>query len=131
MVEVFNCEECGKKLSTIASLLRHKTIVHRNSPAEKLPCKWVKCGQMFESVASLKRHMREQHFNIKLNTDFQEALETPDSFQCEMCDNKFKRAENLRRHFKSMHTENKLSCSECGKIFGRKDNLARHMKTKH
>ena len=39
MVEVFNCEECGKKLSTIASLLRHKTIVHRNSPAEKLPCK--------------------------------------------------------------------------------------------
>ena len=131
MVEFFECELCDKQFSTTASLSRHKTTVHRDSPAKKLPCKWAECGQMYESIASLKRHMREQHFDIKFNTDFHEGFETPDSFECEKCNKKFKRADTLRRHFQNVHTEDNFSCSECGKMFGRKDNLARHLKLKH
>ena len=48
------------------------------------------------------------------------------SSQCTVCSKTFRRAEHLRRHFRS-HTDDKpFVCSICGKRFARSDTLLRH-----
>ena len=48
------------------------------------------------------------------------------SSQCTVCNKTFRRAEHLRRHFRS-HTDDKpFACSICGKRFARSDTLLRH-----
>lgn len=54
-IEEFNCEVCGKMLSSKSSLQRHLR-VH-----EKLNCEL--CGQ-FIHISKLLKHMKERHFKI-------------------------------------------------------------------
>lgn len=49
------------------------------------------------------------------------------TFVCHLCSRRFRRQEHLKRHFRSLHTEDKpFSCNECGKRFSRSDNLTQH-----
>jgi len=49
------------------------------------------------------------------------------TFVCHLCGRRFRRQEHLKRHFRSLHTEDKpFSCGECGKKFSRSDNLTQH-----
>jgi len=49
------------------------------------------------------------------------------TFVCHLCNRRFRRQEHLKRHFRSLHTEDKpFSCNECGKRFSRSDNLTQH-----
>lgn len=51
------------------------------------------------------------------------------TFVCHIpsCGRRFRRQEHLKRHFRSLHTQDKpFSCSECGKKFSRSDNLSQH-----
>jgi len=52
------------------------------------------------------------------------------TFVCEICNRRFRRQEHLKRHYRSLHTQEKpFECNECGKKFSRSDNLAQHART--
>ncbi|KAI1332530.1 hypothetical protein F5Y16DRAFT_394601 [Xylariaceae sp. FL0255] len=52
------------------------------------------------------------------------------TFVCELCSRRFRRQEHLKRHYRSLHTQDKpFKCSECNKSFSRSDNLAQHART--
>ncbi|KAI0974574.1 hypothetical protein F4678DRAFT_470553 [Xylaria arbuscula] len=52
------------------------------------------------------------------------------TFVCELCNRRFRRQEHLKRHYRSLHTQDKpFECLECGKKFSRSDNLAQHART--
>jgi hypothetical protein len=52
------------------------------------------------------------------------------TFVCELCNRRFRRQEHLKRHYRSLHTQDKpFECHECGKKFSRSDNLAQHSRT--
>lgn len=52
------------------------------------------------------------------------------TFVCDLCSRRFRRQEHLKRHYRSLHTQEKpFECTECGKKFSRSDNLAQHART--
>lgn len=52
------------------------------------------------------------------------------TFICDICNRRFRRQEHLKRHYRSLHTQEKpFECTECGKKFSRSDNLAQHART--
>ncbi|KAI1083260.1 hypothetical protein F5B20DRAFT_453594 [Whalleya microplaca] len=52
------------------------------------------------------------------------------TFVCELCKRRFRRQEHLKRHYRSLHTQDKpFECNECGKKFSRSDNLSQHART--
>lgn len=52
------------------------------------------------------------------------------TFVCELCNRRFRRQEHLKRHYRSLHTQEKpFECPDCGKKFSRSDNLAQHSRT--
>jgi 5-methylcytosine-specific restriction endonuclease McrA len=52
------------------------------------------------------------------------------TFVCSLCSRRFRRQEHLKRHYRSLHTQDKpFECHECGKKFSRSDNLAQHART--
>ena len=52
------------------------------------------------------------------------------TFVCSLCSRRFRRQEHLKRHYRSLHTQEKpFECNECGKKFSRSDNLAQHSRT--
>ena len=52
------------------------------------------------------------------------------TFVCELCSRRFRRQEHLKRHYRSLHTQDKpFECHECGKKFSRSDNLSQHART--
>ena len=51
-------------------------------------------------------------------------------FVCNICNRRFRRQEHLKRHVRSLHTQEKpFECTDCGKTFSRSDNLAQHART--
>lgn len=52
------------------------------------------------------------------------------TFVCTLCSRRFRRQEHLKRHYRSLHTQDKpFECTDCGKKFSRSDNLAQHART--
>ncbi|EMG49780.1 hypothetical protein G210_5389 [Candida maltosa Xu316] len=52
------------------------------------------------------------------------------AFPCNECDKQFKRSEHLKRHQRSVHSNDRpFPCKYCDKKFSRSDNLAQHLKT--
>lgn len=52
------------------------------------------------------------------------------TFVCNLCSRRFRRQEHLKRHYRSLHTQDKpFECGDCGKKFSRSDNLAQHART--
>lgn len=52
------------------------------------------------------------------------------TFVCTLCARRFRRQEHLKRHYRSLHTQDKpFECTDCGKKFSRSDNLAQHART--
>lgn len=52
------------------------------------------------------------------------------TFVCDICNRRFRRQEHLKRHYRSLHTQEKpFECADCGKKFSRSDNLAQHART--
>lgn len=52
------------------------------------------------------------------------------TFVCTNCSRRFRRQEHLKRHYRSIHTNQKpFDCPLCNKKFSRSDNLTQHIKT--
>jgi len=52
-------------------------------------------------------------------------------YKCEICSTSFKRADHYRSHYKSVHSEKKLQCGMCDYKTARKDTLNRHIACRH
>jgi uncharacterized Zn-finger protein len=51
-------------------------------------------------------------------------------YACDKCSRRFRRQEHLKRHIRSLHSNEKpFPCPECGKKFSRSDNLSQHQRT--
>lgn len=62
------------------------------------------------------------------NANFDNLEDKP--FQCSDCPKAFKRSEHLKRHVRSVHSnERPFACTLCEKKFSRSDNLSQHLKT--
>ncbi len=77
------------------------------------------CGRKFEDATSLYHHQLElQHF-----TDL----------HCNLCNRRFSKASNFRRHNETLHagTQGAHRCCSCFKTFRRRDNLQDHQLRQH
>ena len=81
----------------------------------------------------MKRHIKSIHEN-----------QTKEELQCEECDNKFTRIDNLKRHLQEIHRistlninfirklkNNLFECNYCDASFGRKQTLNDHILSSH
>ena len=106
--EKSTCEDCGKQFSASSSLARHKMIFHSTEDATpRLVCD---CGKTFSLEANMRRHKREKHFDFQVNTDYEEGFRTSLIFECENCDQKFKRRDHIEHHV--MYSLNCLHCDQ-------------------
>lgn len=88
-------------------------------------------------VAGMPQNMYPMNVNgINIIAAQQQYINTMESedrdkpFKCATCLKNFKRAEHLKRHIRSVHTQERpYPCLICSKKFSRSDNLAQHMKT--
>ena len=53
------CEECGKEISNLFQLRRHKQSVHGISPENSFQCE--KCPKFFSSQTNLDKHVSSKH----------------------------------------------------------------------
>lgn len=73
----------------------------------------------------------ESKYRIRGRKENKEADLVDESkiFVCSYCSRRFKRQEHLKRHFRSLHTQEKpYDCEICHKKFSRSDNLNQHLK---
>ena len=53
------------------------------------------------------------------------------AFKCDICSKDCTREQDVLRHIRSMHRENKFECDVCNKKFSRKDTLTRNVRSVH
>ena len=51
--------------------------------------------------------------------------------KCDICDKSFVTPQNLQRHIKYSHENNRLECDSCGKSFSRSIDLKKHLYKVH
>ena len=94
-----------------------------------------------EDTATDAKSFRESETNLSIPIQLQNEpprrgrkptleYDPAKQFVCSYCMRRFKRQEHLKRHVRSLHTNEKpFDCTLCGKQFSRSDNLAQHIKT--
>ncbi|KIW51190.1 hypothetical protein PV05_09933 [Exophiala xenobiotica] len=84
-----------------------------------------------DNAASVNADGSSQHTSTNRRGRKQSLTEDPSkTFVCTLCSRRFRRQEHLKRHYRSLHTQDKpFECNECGKKFSRSDNLAQHART--
>ncbi|XP_062580194.1 PR domain zinc finger protein 15-like [Saccostrea cucullata] len=110
----FQCEECGKFLTSKPGLVSHIKQFHSD---EKVVYPCSECGKVFNQKGNRKIHMFS-HMKEKL-------------FKCDECEKTFKYPEQLKKH-KFIHSAGeKLKCESCDKLFPKQADLDKHIQTAH
>lgn len=108
----FECNQCGKCLSSKRGLKKHQ-LTH----CEEKNFKCLECGKEFSTRKNLTQHLR---------------VHSEREFECEDCGIQFKWKGDLLRHKKNIHSGiANYICNECGKGFVRKRHLERHISYSH
>ncbi|KAL5292077.1 hypothetical protein ACFFRR_011088 [Megaselia abdita] len=113
------CGHCEIVLSTWRYFKEHTKQFHPNS--DRL-FKCTSCDLTFSSIRRLDNHVRIH--NRKDNYEF---------IECQICKSAFRRVYGLRRHYKSVHPNEKLQinqykCTECPMIFKSRHRVRKHVK---
>ncbi len=106
----FQCDICGKRLSSFTILATHKGL---HSGSRPYVCDL--CGKSYLVAAGLKDHM-VTHKNER-------------NHRCEECGAGFNAKGDLKKHMISHMPEKPHNCSVCNSGFNRAASLRRHMRT--
>ena len=103
------CDICGKCLSTVDSVKKHKIKIHKTQVDTKP--KNFKCDQCDKSFINTGFLARHKH-NVHESNSFK--------FPCKFCDKKYSNEELLSIHISNVHechNTQKVACTKCGKDF--------------
>ena len=127
----FLCGVCDRIFSSSRALNVHK----KWHDAEKnFECE--KCNKRFSSANQIKRHIRSEHASNSTYTCVDSSTrheihknpnDAENSFECGICNKKFRSSERVRRHVRLVHVSKQTySCKECGAVFRNKYYLKSH-----
>ena len=141
----YECEICGKILSSQKGLNVHFSLAHENyDNFSDNNCKM--CHKTFTSGYNLKRHIFTVHKSAQnaLNVPFSIVHQNENHSEisennCEICQKTFSSFSNLNRHITIVHkSEQKVrqkvpihKCDLCGKSFNLPQKLQSHMSSVH
>ena len=131
------CNQCGEMYLEKTQLWSHIAYIHGKS-VEDYMC--YTCGKVVRSDSGLKNHLKNAHGS--------EVNRTPSSdpnmpYKCESCKEEFSELEDIRKHFREHHRDERevskpnvkakrrYSCPECDKKFYTKNNFESHFNKIH
>ena len=110
---VFECDICGRRLSTKWGLKTH-IAVH----TEKKPFQCQVCGKRFARKSNMRTHIKVSHDGIK-------------PFECQICQQRFGQKGDLSKHLEAHSRVNKWKCPFCDKMLATRGSLKGHLTGKH
>ena len=139
----FQCDQCGKKLTSQNSLTLHIKATH--DKIKNFKCQH--CPKKFSWPASLKWHIESAHAVVKSHIcgtcklplcskgalKQHETVHDPNpKFKCGKCGKGFKYKNNFFEHVKVLHEGKRdFKCDICGKEFVRLSYLQKHQNSAH
>ena len=99
-----------------------------------LPYKCILCDNTnvlyFNEIDELKEHINAVHRTEPLNTNVHEGEQK--RFKCSLCESRFSKTNDLRRHISSVHEGKRLyQCDNCEKSFKESGHLKSHIRRIH
>nr|CAH7724011.1 unnamed protein product [Callosobruchus chinensis] len=143
------CDQCGKVLSSLETLLTHINFVHKGKVGSYV-CQI--CQKRWRKKSDLRDHLRkhtgERPFacdvcfksfksknNLKTHTKMHSKTEPETSersdkqYDCSICGRVFRSERGLKAHVVRSHNSN--GCDRCGKVFSYLHDMSIHMSTVH
>jgi len=141
----YQCEECGKKISSPECLRLHVDAIHRGI---KHPCPhcpystgWPK--NLDEHIMFYHTHVNDESilkyqcsicgkkFKRQNSLAEHELTHNPKTFKCSHCNRGFSHDRYLERHILSVHGDKKFPCEICGKKFTTQEYVKTHYNSVH
>ena len=126
----------NKEEETAENQEKPKKPVFEKAKFEKtLPYKCILCDNTnvlyFNEIDELKEHINAVHRTEPLNTNVHEG-EAEKRFKCSLCESRFSKTNDLRRHISSVHEGKRLyQCDKCEKSFKESGHLKSHIRRIH
>lgn len=121
------CPRCEEEFANLYVLKKHIKIDHKKkfiiTELEEMRSKsniCCGCKKAFPTSDALREHVEKIHFPERV------LWETSNTFECNVCYNRFKTYKSLRHHQLRFFKEKKFVCTLCGKAFREKVRLAEH-----